>query len=120
MTTETKGGAGLHDEVGYSLADGIWTRQALVHREAEYDSRGFAVLARMQSQHFWYLGRRRFIAQLLRNHIPVANRSGRRLIDLGAGCGGFIEYLAGRGLFPGSEFAVGDSSLAALKYCRQA
>lgn len=119
MTTEANSSDGRCDDTAYSLADGVWSRQALVHREAEYDSRGFAVLARMQSQHFWYLGRRRFIAELLRKHIPVTNRSGRRVIDLGAGCGGFIQYLAALGLFPESEFAVGDSSLAALKYCKQ-
>lgn len=106
-------------EAGYRKGDGYWSRHNILHREGEYDSRGFAVLSRMQAEHFWYLGRRRFISRLLRHRVTDVERVGRQVIDLGAGCGGFVQYLAGSGLFPESRLAVGDSSPEALRFARE-
>src|SRR5690606_29189649 len=106
-------------QAGYEHHDGIWTRQTATHRESEYDSRGFTVLAQMQEEHFWYVGRRRFITRLLERHLPSGARRGRRVIDLGAGCGGFVRHVLTTELFRESRFAVGDSSLVALTFCRQ-
>ena len=36
------------------------------HREAEWDEAGFDVLRKMQSQHFWYLGRHRFLLSMMK------------------------------------------------------
>jgi 2-polyprenyl-3-methyl-5-hydroxy-6-metoxy-1,4-benzoquinol methylase len=120
MTDPHTNPSGTANDDTYRLADGIWTRRAsAVHREAEYDSRGFAVLARMQEEHFWYLGRRRFLDRLITRHLPPSQRRGRRVIDLGAGCGGFIRYAHSAGLFPESTLAVADSSLEALTFCKQ-
>ncbi len=116
VSTNTSAGP---DDNAYRLVNGIWTRQVSTHREAEYDSRGFAVLGRMQEEHFWYLGRRRFLTRLLTGHLPLGQRTRRRVIDLGAGCGGFIRYARSVGLFPDSHLAVADSSLDALEFCRQ-
>lgn len=109
----------LDQQAGYEQLEGIWTRRTAAHRESEYDSRGFGLLARMQEEHFWYLGRRRFITHLLARHLPNSARHGRRVIDLGAGCGGFVRHLLSSGLFAESRIAVADSSLDALTFCKQ-
>jgi SAM-dependent methyltransferase len=86
----------------------------VTHREDEYDSRGFAILAAMQSNHFWYRGRHRFLLHAVDRHLDPARS--RRVIDLGGGCGGWIAYLAKRAHFPASELALADSSQDALRF----
>jgi SAM-dependent methyltransferase len=86
----------------------------VTHREEEYDSRGFASLARMQSDHFWYQGRHRFLLHEV--HRFLDRVAPRRVIDLGGGCGGWIAYLAERGRFPISELALADSFELALLF----
>ncbi len=97
--------------------DGIWIPPSTTpHREADYDSAGFASLRRMQTRHFWYRGRHRFILHFARRIAAASRRDGRlpAAIDLGGGCGGWVQYLAAnaRALF--SEIALGDSSPTAL------
>lgn len=47
--------------------DGIYipTKQ-IEHRNGEYNERGFSILLDMQSKHFWYIGRNRFILESLK------------------------------------------------------
>ncbi|WP_165064796.1 class I SAM-dependent methyltransferase [Paludisphaera rhizosphaerae] len=82
----------------------------VVHRDDEYDSREFAMLRRMQEHHFWYRGRHRFLLDAVRRHIETP----ARIVDLGGGCGGWVDYLAGRSGFPIEELALADSSQVAL------
>jgi SAM-dependent methyltransferase len=99
----------------YSRAgNGVFVPDAPVaHREEEYDPAGFDFLRDMQSRHFWYRGRHRFLLHAMKQALG-RNRSGLKGIDLGGGCGGWIEYLKARcpGVF--DELALGDSSLRAL------
>jgi SAM-dependent methyltransferase len=89
----------------------------VVHRDDEYDSGGFEVLREMQSRHFWYLGRHRFLLQALKDHLKHLPRRDDNLkaIDLGGGCGGWLVYLRDRmpGVF--GQLALSDSSLQALE-----
>jgi SAM-dependent methyltransferase len=85
----------------------------VVHREAEYDSRGFEQLVRMQRGHFWYRGRHHFLAAGLRRHISPGKPL--RAVDLGGGCGGWAAYLARHEPFAISELALADSSARALQ-----
>jgi len=89
---------------------------AVTHREEEYDSRSFAILRDMQSKHFWYRGRHRFLLQAV--HRAVMSRRQQtaplRVVDLGGGCGGWIDYLLARKRFSISEIALADSSEPAL------
>lgn len=82
----------------------------VVHRDEEYDSREFAMLRRMQGDHFWYRGRHRFLLHSVRRHAPRPARA----VDLGGGCGGWVDYLARRAGFPVEELALADSSQTAL------
>jgi 2-polyprenyl-3-methyl-5-hydroxy-6-metoxy-1,4-benzoquinol methylase len=100
-------------QMAYRLdQDGIFTTdQSVEHRNDEYQESGFETLLNMQSTHFWYLGRHRFLLTALqRNEI----RSKFSAIDLGGGCGGWIEYLRLRIPDRLSEVALADSSKIAL------
>ena len=106
----------LMDEPYQLDADGIFVPPSPVaHREEEYATAGFDVLRTMQSRHFWYLGRHRFLLHVLKRHLAHGPRAAsRQAIDLGGGCGGWIRYLQDRcpGLF--GELALADSSRRAL------
>jgi SAM-dependent methyltransferase len=86
----------------------------VAHRDDEYDSRAFTLLAQMQSDHFWYRGRHRFLLHAVHRHLGLTTP--RRLIDLGGGCGGWLAYLAARARFPITEMALADSSETALRF----
>jgi len=90
---------------------------AVVHCEEQYDSRGFRLLREIQSRHFWYQGRHRFLLGGVKLHLPAAFQAGNALaaIDLGGGCGGWITFL--QSCLPNrfSELALSDSSLRALE-----
>jgi len=102
---------------GFLEEDGILVpSKKPVHRGDEYDEAAFDTLLRMQRDHFWYRGRHRLILDSLRRELdkfPPKSES-PSAIDIGGGCGGWLEYLHDRspGLF--SELAMGDSSEKAL------
>lgn len=102
----------------YRPAGGIFRPPAPVaHRDDEYDSAGFDVLARMQGEHFWYRGRHRFLLRAVRRRLAADRRAGPpRVIDLGGGCGGWVSRLARDGHFEGAELALADSSERALRH----
>ncbi len=87
-------------------------RDAVIHREEEYDTSGCAILNEMQERHFWYRGRHRFLLGSVQRH--MGGVSAPRVIDLGGGCGGWLAYLAARKRFPTAELALADSSPEAL------
>jgi trans-aconitate methyltransferase len=72
----------------------------------------------MQRRHFWHRGRHRFLEAAVRRALPEERRARARVIDLGAGCGGWMAHLHATALFPGAELALGDSSLVALETAR--
>jgi SAM-dependent methyltransferase len=99
-------------------ANGIFTPSvAVVHRDDEYDSRGLSLLRDIQSRHFWYHGRHRFLLRALKLHLPESSQTGNALtaIDLGGGCGGWITCLQRRLPDTFTELALSDSSLRALE-----
>jgi 2-polyprenyl-3-methyl-5-hydroxy-6-metoxy-1,4-benzoquinol methylase len=87
-----------------------------VHRDDEYDEAGFDLLIRMQREHFWYRGRHQLLLNVLRREVR-ANFGGTnslRGIDLGGGCGGWLEYLQHHAAGMFHTLALGDSSIRAL------
>jgi SAM-dependent methyltransferase len=104
----------------YTLRDGIFAPPLPVaHREDEYDSHGFDLIRKMQRRHFWYQGRHRFLLHAVHRHLRRAPEQPRTLIDLGGGCGGWINYCLKRARFPITEAALGDSSATALNWARE-
>jgi SAM-dependent methyltransferase len=87
------------------------------HRDSEYDPAGFDALGEMQSRHFWYRGRHRFLLSAVRRVLGTRpQEQSRSAIDLGAGCGGWVAYLQQRRPHWFSELALADSSISALEY----
>lgn len=84
----------------------------VLHRQSEFEEENFDQLLRMQRDHFWYIGRHRFILHALRRQIR--GRKALSAIDLGGGCGGWLAYLRDREPNLFSELALADSSLHAL------
>jgi SAM-dependent methyltransferase len=103
----------------YVLTDGVFVPDfPVAHREDEYHAAGFELLRNMQHQHFWYLGRRRFLLHALRRHLGKLTADGRaapRAIDLGGGAGGWASFLAEQAELPLTEIALADSSAQALQ-----
>lgn len=87
------------------------------HREEDYDEAAFPLLVAMQRYHFWYRGRHRFILRRLRRLLRAGygGPDGPRCIDIGGGCGGWLEFLHDREPDLFSEMALGDSSEKALE-----
>ncbi len=99
-------------------ATGIWQRDGgSGHRDDEYDSTLAPVLKKMQKDHFWYRGRRRFLVHAVRQRLRLyGNRTEPfRAVDYGGGCGGWAQWIHGRlpDQFPTVDLA--DSSRACLE-----
>src|SRR5438105_464415 len=98
--------------------DGTWAPpMPPVHRDADYDSSGFESLRAMQSRHFWYRGRHRFLLHFTRAIARRLAPSGAGLpaaVDLGGGCGGWVRYLSAHAGRDFREIALADSSSTAL------
>jgi len=99
--------------------DGTWAPPVPpVHRDADYDSSGFESLRAMQSRHFWYRGRHRFLLHFTRAIARRLARDGGRpapaAVDLGGGCGGWVRYLSAHAGGDFREIALADSSPDAL------
>ncbi len=88
-------------------------QEAVVHRDDEYDPAGFDVLWDMQRSHFWYHGRHRFLHHEVRRRL--GGRAGLCAVDLGGGCGGWVNYLINHEPELFQQAALADSSLAALE-----
>jgi 2-polyprenyl-3-methyl-5-hydroxy-6-metoxy-1,4-benzoquinol methylase len=105
----------------YAAEVGIHTdARPSTHRESEYDSAGLDVLLRMQRDHFWYRGRHRFIRHAVRRYVRRFDLKQSRLdvVDLGGGCGGWIDDCRRHRLLPDANCALADSSNKALELAR--
>jgi hypothetical protein len=70
---------------------------AVVHRDEEYESDGFEAIRDMQSRHFWYQGRHRFLLRALKTNLRRLERNeGLAAIDLGGGDGSLALDVASR------------------------
>ena len=101
----------------FEKEDGVWVlRRRPMHRDEEYDEKGFDVLLRMQRHHFWYRGRHHLLLNVLRQEVSKHLKTGQDLkaIDIGAGCGGWIAYLHNKDTTIFRQLAIADSSFHAL------
>jgi SAM-dependent methyltransferase len=98
--------------------DGIWHPVVPVtHRDSEYDSRGFDLLVDLQSRHFWYAGRHRFLRHAVSRATGALamDRAAASAVDLGGGTGGWVSYAHQHPELGFAEWALADSSLRALE-----
>ncbi len=88
----------------------------LHHRDDQYDEHGFDVLIKMQREHFWYQGRHKLILKILQQeiHRNFGKATDLLAIDMGGGCGGWVEYLHNHAGSMFKQLALSDSSIRAL------
>lgn len=86
------------------------------HRNDEYKESGFRILLDMQSKHFWYIGRHKFLLAALKKNLTESHQSA---IDLGGGVGGWVKYLFDNSPKELKEISIGDSSNVALKGAKE-
>jgi len=101
----------------FKIENGIFVpRRGLAHQNEEYDESGFDLLMNMQRDHFWYRGRHELLFNVLKKERAkiTGDRNMWKAIDMGGGCGGWIEYLHMNGGVIFDELALGDSSMRAL------
>lgn len=108
------------DGIAARADDRVTPSPRVKHRDDEFNQAQLEIYAQIEPRHFWFAGRRRFVLRALRRAWPRlgTDQSAPSAIDLGAGCGGWIAYLAAQ--MPGqfSELAIADSSLRALELAR--
>jgi len=92
----------------YVAVDGVH------HRDDEYPENGFIFLVEMQDRHFWYLGRHKLLQNRLKKHF----KNSFSCIDLGGGCGGWVNYLDRNSSENVIDLALFDSSLVALRFAK--
>jgi 2-polyprenyl-3-methyl-5-hydroxy-6-metoxy-1,4-benzoquinol methylase len=105
------------DQTKFTDEDGILIPpRRPVHRDYEYDETGFDLLIRMQREHFWYRGRHQLLLNVLRREVRANFSETKSLhaMDLGGGCGGWLEYLRHHEEEMFQTLALGDSSIRAL------
>lgn len=96
----------------YPVISGI---PCLVCREAppdSFDARAFEFLFEMEQKHFWHIGRREIILEVLKN-LPDINKA--RVLEIGCGNGSVLAFLKQHGL----NAEGGDIFLEGLDFCRK-
>jgi SAM-dependent methyltransferase len=76
----------------------------------------YAIMREVEDKHWWYVGRRRIIADFVRSICDQLRQEGKsepRILDIGCGTGGNLETLSGFGRAEGV-----DISTEALDFCR--
>ena len=76
----------------------------------------YAIMREVEDKHWWYVGRRRIIADFVRricDQLRAEGKSEPRILDIGCGTGGNLETLSGFGRAEGV-----DISTEALDFCR--
>ena len=76
----------------------------------------YAIMREVEDKHWWYVGRRRIIADFVRRiceQLRAERNSEPRILDIGCGTGGNLETLSGFGQAEGV-----DISIEALDFCR--
>jgi len=97
----------------YPIVDGI---PSFVDQNFEIDSfdpSAFEFLFEMEQKHFWHIGRREIIFDVLKRNIP--NLAKARMLEIGCGNGNVLAYLKQNGI----NIEGGDIFLQALRFCQR-
>jgi SAM-dependent methyltransferase len=79
----------------------------------DFDVSSFEFLSEMEKRHFWHVGRREIILDILRRNIPELAEC--RMLEIGCGNGNVLAYLKQKGV----SVSGGDIFMEGLRFCRQ-
>jgi len=97
----------------YPIVDGI---PSLVDQNMiadSFDAAAFEFLFEMEQRHFWHIGRKEIILDVLLRNIPSLAES--KMLEIGCGNGSVLAYLKQHGI----DIVGGDILLEGLELCRQ-
>ena len=78
-----------------------------------FDAAAFEFLFEMEQRHFWHIGRREIIMDILKRNIPDLAKS--TMLEIGCGNGSVLAYLKQNGV----DIEGGDIYLEGLKLCQR-
>ena len=78
-----------------------------------FDASEFACLFQMEQKHFWHVGRKEIILDVLKRNIP--DLAGSRMLEVGCGNGNVLAFLKNSGI----DVEGGDIFTEGLAFCRQ-
>lgn len=78
-----------------------------------FDASAFESLFQMERRHFWHVGRREIILDIMRRNIPSLEKS--RMLEIGCGNGGVLAFLKNSGI----DVEGGDIFMEGLAFCQQ-
>jgi SAM-dependent methyltransferase len=113
LTKLDEGYSCSHCVRSFSVIDGI---PSFVDQNTEIESfnpADFHSLYEMEQKHFWHIGRKEIILQVLRRNIP--DLSEIRMLEIGCGNGNIMGHLLQNGI----NVTGGDIFLEGLNYCRR-
>jgi len=87
----------------------------IVHRGVidSFDASAFEYLFKMEQKHFWHVGRKEIILDLLRRNMPNLEKS--RMLEVGCGNGSVLAFLKKNGI----KVEGGDIFMEGLAFCQQ-
>lgn len=97
----------------YPMVDGIPSFVDKSLKANSFDASAFEFLFEMEQKHFWHIGRREIILDVLRRNIPNLAKS--RMLEIGCGNGSILAYLKQNGI----NIEGGDILIEGLRFCRQ-
>ena len=107
--------------------DGIYYSDHWVkHNNVDFDEKGFETLFKMQKNHFWYVGRHKFLEAKLKkilgkyfNKSPLIGHKPLQAIDIGGGVGGWVDHISRSSLKNKVKVSLADSSPFALNMAKK-
>jgi SAM-dependent methyltransferase len=78
-----------------------------------FDASYFEFLFEMERKHFWHVGRKEIILDVLKRNVP--NVAGSRMLEIGCGNGSILAYFKKNGV----NIEGGDIFIECLKLCQQ-
>jgi len=99
----------------YPVVDGIPSfvdRNMIVNMDS-FDASAFEFLFEMEQKHFWHIGRKEIIYDVLKRNTP--HLAELRMLEIGCGNGSVLAYLKENGVNIGG----GDIFIEGLKFCQQ-
>jgi SAM-dependent methyltransferase len=94
----------------YPVIDGIPSFVDTDLEVTSFDASGFGFLAEMERKHFWHIGRREMILDILKRNVPHLAES--KMLEIGCGNGNILAYLKENGI----NIEGGDIFLEGLKF----